>query len=376
MDAPGRRPANLGSCVSGVGDLLGPGRKDATHVTRELKLALIVGFTLVLVVTVLISDHLSKARQLKLDTGTTQLTVAPAQWPREAGGSSPAMNPVPGPLAQIPETKPVDAQPTTQPAPRVADSTPREPSPEPLVTRTADSAKPASEPVPELRLGRTPDPLADEIKARGGTIDHKTGTFQLPVTARVDRTPTGDSKPVPGGAEKLAPPATTPKAVTPTLTPGEQSYTIAAGDSATKIAAKFYGDGKHWRKLAEFNPGIIGKDGEVRAGQSIRIPTSEILLGKAAPKGKDLTKPTDAKLDPKLAKADPKADKKPADKKLPEPPKPTKTYTVQKGDSLGVIAQKTLGSVKKKGELLAANTDVIEDEDNVPAGTVLKIPAK
>lgn len=334
--------------------------------TRELKLALIVGFTLVLVVTVLISDHLSKARQVKLDTGTTQLTVAPAQWPREAGGSSPAMNPVPGPLAQIPETKPAE------PAPRVADSTPREPSPEPLVTRTADSTKPTADPVPELRLGRTPDPLADEIKARGGTIDHKTGTFQLPVTARVDRTPTGDSKPLPGGAEKLTPPATTPKAVTPTLTPGEQSYTIAAGDSATKIAAKFYGDGKHWRKLAEFNPGIIGKDGEVRAGQSLRVPTSEILLGKAAPKGKDLTKPADAK----LAKADPKTDKKAADKKLPEPPKPTKTYIVQKGDSLGTIALKTLGSSKKMGELLAANTDVIQDEDNVPAGTVLKIPAK
>ena len=33
--------------------------KDAHAVTRELKLALIVGFALVLVVTVLISDHLS-----------------------------------------------------------------------------------------------------------------------------------------------------------------------------------------------------------------------------------------------------------------------------------------------------------------------------
>ena len=34
--------------------------------TRELKLALIVGFALVLVVTVLISDHLSHARQTEL----------------------------------------------------------------------------------------------------------------------------------------------------------------------------------------------------------------------------------------------------------------------------------------------------------------------
>lgn len=338
--------------------------------TRELKLALIVGFTLVLVVTVLISDHLSKARQVKLDTGTTQLTVAPAQWPREVGGSSPTMNPVPGPLAQIPETKAAEPAPA---ASRVSESTPHEPANEPLVTRTADGSKASNDAVPELRQGRANDPLADEIKARGGTIDNKTGTFQLPVTARVDRTPTGDStRPVPGGAEKLAAPTTKPNTITPTLTAGEQSYTIAAGDSATKIAAKFYGDGKHWRKLAEFNPGVIGKDGEVRAGQSVRIPTAEVLLGKAAPKGKDVTKAADTK----LAKGDVKAEKKGAEKKLPEAPKPTKTYVVQKGDSLGTIAQKTLGSSKKMGELIAANTDVISDEDNVPAGTVLKIPAK
>jgi nucleoid-associated protein YgaU len=329
-------------------------------VTRELKLALIVGFTLVLVVTVLISDHLSKARQTKLDTGNAQLTVAPAQWPREVGGTTPSasgmMNPLPGPLAQIPESKPVEPAPAEL---RIADSSPRDPSPEPLVSRSNDNA--STEPVPELRLGRSNDPLVREIKARGGTIDDS-GAFKLPVTARVDRTPTGEAIPAP-----------TPKAI-PAPTPGEQSYTIAPGDSVTKIAAKFYGDGKHWRKLAEFNPGRIGANGEVRAGQAIRVPTAEVLLGKAAPKSISPTKPSQAK----LAKSDPNtsADKKPADKKLPDPPKPSKTYVVQKGDSLGTIAQKTLGSSKKLGELLAANSDVIDDEDNVPAGTVLKIPGK
>ncbi len=335
--------------------------------TRELKLALIVGFTLVLVVTVLISDHLSKARQTKLDTGNAQLTVAPAQWPREVGGAAPSgsgvMNPVPGPLAQIPESKPAEPAPADR---RVADATPREPNPEPLLPPSPNEPKPSPESVPELRLGRSNDPLIDEIKARGGTVD-ESGAFKLPVTARVDRTPTGNTPPP---QDKLSPPTPAPK-TTPALTPGEQSYTIAPGDSVTKIAAKFYGDGKHWRKLAEFNPGRIGANGEVRAGQAIRVPTAEVLLGKPAP--------TPAKpADPKLAKNDPKkpADKKSTDKKLPDPPKPPKTYVVQKGDSLGSIAQKTLGSSKKLGELLAANSDVIDDEDNVPAGTVLKIPGK
>ena len=50
------------------------------NVTRELKLALIVGFSLVLVVTILVSDYFSKARRVSLATpaGDTQVSMKAA----------------------------------------------------------------------------------------------------------------------------------------------------------------------------------------------------------------------------------------------------------------------------------------------------------
>src|SRR3954470_12184985 len=73
-------------------------RKDA-HVTRELKLALIVGFALVLVVTVLISDHLSHARQTELAGNIPAEPIKAAEPPAIAmGNDSPPFNePAPAP---------------------------------------------------------------------------------------------------------------------------------------------------------------------------------------------------------------------------------------------------------------------------------------
>ena len=55
--------------------------------TRELKLALIVGFSLVLVVTVLISDHLSQARPIGPWSQARALATHPriAQRARDCG---------------------------------------------------------------------------------------------------------------------------------------------------------------------------------------------------------------------------------------------------------------------------------------------------
>jgi len=49
---------------------------------------------------------------------------------------------------------------------------------------------------------------------------------------------------------------------------------------------------------------------------------------------------------------------------------------MQRGDVLSVVAQKTLGSARRWHELVEANKDVIDDPDNIPAGTVLKIPSQ
>jgi nucleoid-associated protein YgaU len=52
-----------------------------------------------------------------------------------------------------------------------------------------------------------------------------------------------------------------------------------------------------------------------------------------------------------------------------------KVYIVQPGDSLWLIAQKTLGDGSRYDEILRANSQVIDDEESISVGTKLKIPS-
>jgi len=95
-------------------------RKDPSDVTRELKLALIVGFALVLTVAILVSDHLSKARTANLATigGTTKVVAKVPDSPiRSLEDLLPAQLP-----AAIEVTAPVAA--VTDQASTPADSAP------------------------------------------------------------------------------------------------------------------------------------------------------------------------------------------------------------------------------------------------------------
>ncbi len=53
---------------------------------------------------------------------------------------------------------------------------------------------------------------------------------------------------------------------------GGRTYTIAKGDSLSKIAKKFYGDAKQWRKIHEANKDIIKNPDLIFPGQVIKIP--------------------------------------------------------------------------------------------------------
>ena len=49
-------------------------------------------------------------------------------------------------------------------------------------------------------------------------------------------------------------------------------------------------------------------------------------------------------------------------------------YKVMKGDLLGTIAQKQLGSSKRWKEILALNRDIFTDERHLPFGVEIRIP--
>jgi nucleoid-associated protein YgaU len=152
-----------------------------------------------------------------------------------------------------------------------------------------------------------------------------------------------------------------PKAPPAVETEKVRLHAVQKGDTLFEIAAKYYGSGHLWQELAKFN-GIKEKDGAVRIGMRLKIPSKDTLLGRVASGG---------------SKA---AANAPAGKPQPKKPETLRSvrtelasYTVKRGESLGFIAQKTLGSAKRWPEI--ADLNKIEDEDHVPAGTVLKIPA-
>jgi LysM repeat protein len=77
----------------------------------------------------------------------------------------------------------------------------------------------------------------------------------------------------------LRTPAQAPKVVTneparpsaETLPPAlVESYTVVAGDSLRRIAARLYGDARHWRSIMKANPGLDPR--RLRIGQVIKLP--------------------------------------------------------------------------------------------------------
>lgn len=339
-------------------------RRDAHAVNRELKFALIVGFALVLVVTVLISDHLSRARGSKLSSDVPQrpaLVSAPPAEDRE-----PAL------IAALPQAQPEEVTPLApelQAPSTVAGVTPGQ---EPVLIAQGSGASGVSgTPVPG-------DDIRSAIERMGGRIVN--GTIYLNPAAASEERPSMPSLPskttpvfetianAPVTPAPISPVAPAPAGggrdstlVPPAAAPSERWHTIAAGESAFKIAKQYYGNGNLWRRLVEANPGRIGADGTVRSGVKILIPG---VNGTIAPKA------VAVKPEAPVVKPAPKGEAKAADSGK------ARTYVIKKGDSLGLIAQRELGTMHRADEIIALNKSVLSNPDVVPVGVTIKLPAK
>jgi nucleoid-associated protein YgaU len=324
-------------------------------VTKEHKLALIVGFALVLFVGVLISDHFSRARNDKIDTS---LTVGA----REDFGS---------------DTEGL-GEPIIEPPPRAQPSVATGPD-------AAHATDPLAQAGPMQPLPGPPEPAPTDPVLTMGSRDGVTPVLPPELNGLIEKVPTGPVDPQgsqPEGFVKQDDPASFPNGNAPKQSGGislppaavvEQpvsyrKYTVTDGDALFGIARQAYGDGSLWTRLRDFNKGRIGPGGEVRAGVTLELPPKDVLLGKSV---KNETKAAESKPKPKAepakttpAKSDPKRESKPA---LP-------TYTMKSGDTLGEVAKRFLKSSKRASEIAALND--IDDPDNIPVGFTLKLPAK
>ncbi|MBM4112108.1 MAG: LysM peptidoglycan-binding domain-containing protein [Phycisphaerae bacterium] len=193
--------------------------------TRESKLALIVGFGLVLFVGILVSDHFSAGQR-------KEAAHLLAQRGALRGASAPiSIQPL------LPETSAV----------RVAADEPRGASPNAEEAAIDGNSRP-----PVAPGGPAPAAGHGEIVVGGPSA--------TPAIPRVPVEPT-------------------PSAPAPRL------YPVKEGETLYSICQSQYGDGSLWKELAEFNRNAVPNPSRLRKGVTLRIPPIEQLKPGAVARG-------------------------------------------------------------------------------------------
>ena len=201
--------------------------------TQETKIGLLVALGVILLISILVSDHLSVAQQ--------QQEAALTDLPRQGDSAAPVRSADAGsprravePEAPVPmpeelggaETVSVDRDERTRSLPPVWRTTTRRTSPP-----TFDGESQLSEPLNE----REPS-----------------------VVSR--RSPTGERLPVIG--ERSPTPAA----------PEQVVHYVDDGESLYDIAEEYYGDGNYWKRIHEANRDVIPKPSLLRPGVRLVIP--------------------------------------------------------------------------------------------------------
>lgn len=193
--------------------------------TREQKLALILGFVLVLGVGVMISDHLSGAHRSRQATPDSIAKDDAERSPEESEGSG-LITWDSAPDRDIPISGSPDASAAEQ---RTADAS----------DASDGSAWSDFENLSENF--RTP-PGAAEVTERSGSRDSRNGT---------------------GGSDDV------------------RTHTVEKGDTFWGIAERYYGRGGMHASLLEYNRDRLGADGTLTPGVTLEIPEADALANGA-----------------------------------------------------------------------------------------------
>ena len=239
--------------------------------------------------------------------------------------------------------------------------------------------------------------LINSLRARGERFAN--GINDLPMAASTTRVPLLVSETPVLGTLVASSPAPAP--ISPIVGTEVRWHTVAQDESLYSITKKYYGNGNYYKQLAEFNKSRLPKGDALQVGLRLQVPNA-VALGIMDPKARmnmivNTNRANDSKAnnnktnnnkvnskanDTKALVREP-AEKKAADKKpAPAPAKPTLTgatasgssYVVKKGDSLGQIAMRELGTMKRANEILTLNK--LKDANAIYVGQTLKMPAK
>ncbi len=226
--------------------------------TRENKVALVIGFALVLFVGILVSDHLSKAqtqRSANLAPDTHITAAGPPARFVDLRTTLPSRPPKPVPL----NAQPITAQPAPSPAPTQSAG-----------VKEAVVVTPASwERTYEVRSGES---LSTICQQEYGTAALTAALATHNGISDPDTVWAGHRLSLPavdvltGGADTAAGNVETPDRW--------GAYRIKEGDSLSQIARQFMGSAGRWRQLYELNRHAISDPDRIRAGTVLKIPSS------------------------------------------------------------------------------------------------------
>jgi len=145
-------------------------------------------------------------------------------------------------------------------------------------------------------------------------------------------------------------------------------YTLKDGETLYKICQTKYGNGNLWKELADFNKSTISNPTKLRKGTTIRLPSANVLRGEVTPVAVAPTMPVSEM----VALTNPAQQQ--VQQQAQQPPTTTREYVVQKGDTLGSISTRELGTAKKWESIYEANRDRLKSPTDLKIGKSLRIP--
>jgi nucleoid-associated protein YgaU len=294
--------------------------RDALDMTREHKLALILGFALVLVVGVLVSDHISGTQR---SVASTQSMDDPVRAIESELG---------------PGLGRVSYQRRDRPLPGLDAALAEQ-----LANEEASAAR-LDEVLQRVRDGiegvmNDPPPHAAQTVQPADTPSDRDQVVRLPAEPEIIDMGSRPNEPrVP--------------------TAGVRTHRVEKGETLWSIAEKYYDDGATYRKLAQWNEGRVGSGGTIRPGASLIIPSRAELDGVVS-----VARPDAARIVDPIRPSRPEADT-------------GRVYIVKRGDVLSTIAQRELGTIRRMDEILRLNRDKIKAADEIWVGLELKLPSR
>lgn len=243
--------------------------------TRENKLALVLGFGLMLFVGILVSDHLAARKAPAVAANMLQVQHGEIVPPMPRDGSDQALVIFGREGPVVVRTDEIDRNPPVVPHP--------EPAPQRIL--------PPQQNLPQQQIGepRRPEPVGPQSMPVRTYIVQEGDSFAAIARREYGRTSLGERLAAYNGvnprnlragasirlpaAEDLDPRMASAQTNSDApRTPSAREYTVRRGDSLFAIAERELGRGSRWEELKRFNEDVLKGRDALTPGMQIRIP--------------------------------------------------------------------------------------------------------